>query len=134
MRFVIRVVVNAFAIWVVSLIATLQITITPFPPGGEWRFALTLLAIGAIFALVNTIVGTVVKIVAFPLYLLTFGLIGFVINGFLLWLTAWITSGFGWGLTVGHFWWGVVAAILISLINGIFGFILRPQQKRKRRD
>jgi len=95
---------------------------------------LTLLAVAAIFALVNTIIGTVVKIVAFPLYIITLGLIGFVINGFLLWLTAWITSGFGWGLTVGSFWWGVLAALIISLINGVFGFILRPQSKKQRRD
>ncbi|GAB3597654.1 phage holin family protein [Microbacterium tumbae] len=132
MRFVIRVVVNAFALWVVSLIPALQIVITAFTPGEPLQLTLTLLAIGAIFALVNTIVGTVVKIVAFPLYILTFGLIGFVINGFLLWLTAWITSGFGWGLTVGDFWWGVLAAILISIINGVFGFILRPQKKSRR--
>lgn len=134
MRFLIRVVVNAFALWVVTLIPALQVTIVAFPPGETLQLVLTLLAVAAIFALVNTIIGTVVKIIAFPLYILTFGLIGFVINGFLLWLTAWITSGFGWGLTVGHFWWGVVAALLISVINGVFGFILRPQSKRSRRD
>lgn len=133
MRFLIRVVVNAFALWVVTLIPVLQVTIRAFPPGETLQVVLTLLAVAAIFALVNTIIGTVVKIVAFPLYILTLGLIGFVINGFLLWLTAWITSGFGWGLTLGSFWWGVVAALIISLINGVFGFILRPQ-KRSRRD
>ncbi|MGW8482551.1 phage holin family protein [Microbacterium sp. NPDC055903] len=133
MRFIIRVVVNAFAFWVVSLIPALQIAVTAFAPGETLQLVLTLLALGAIFALVNTIVGTVVKIVAFPLYILTFGLIGFVINGFLLWLTAWITSGFGWGLSVGDFWWGVLAAIVISLINGVFGFILRPQKKKSSR-
>ncbi|MGM1018578.1 MAG: phage holin family protein [Actinomycetota bacterium] len=132
MRFIIRVIVNAFSLWVVSLIAALQVTITPFAPGETLQLVLTLLAVGAIFALVNTIVGTVIKIVAFPLYLLTFGLIAFVVNGFLLWLTAWITSGFGWGLELGSFWWGVLAAILISIINGIFGFILRPQKKSRR--
>lgn len=134
MRFIIRVVVNAFALWVVTLIPVLQVQIRAFPPGETLQLVLTLLAVAAIFALVNTIIGTVVKIVAFPLYIITFGLIGFVINGFLLWLTAWITSGFGWGLTVGHFWWGVVAALVISIINGLFGFILRPQRKRARRD
>ena len=133
MRFIIRVVVNAFALWVVTLIPALQVMIIAFPPGETVQLVLTLLAVAAIFALVNTIIGTVVKIVAFPLYILTLGLIGFVINGFLLWLTAWITSGFGWGLTVGDFWWGVLAAIIISVINGIFGFILRPQNKRARR-
>ncbi|OAN42726.1 phage holin family protein [Microbacterium sp. H83] len=134
MRFIIRVVVNAFALWVVTLIPALQVQIVAFAPGETLQLVLTLLAVAAIFALVNTIIGTVVKIVAFPLYILTLGLIGFVINGFLLWLTAWITSGFGWGLTVGDFWWGVLAALIISLINGVFGFILRPQRKRSRRD
>ncbi|MCT1478420.1 phage holin family protein [Microbacterium sp. p3-SID336] len=134
MRFIIRVVVNAFAIWVVTLIPVLQVTVTAFPPAQMLQFVLTLLAVGAIFALVNTIIGTVVKIVAFPLYILTLGLIGFIINGFLLWLTAWITSGFGWGLSVGSFWWGVLAALIISIINAIFGFVLRPQEKRSRRD
>lgn len=133
MRFIIRVVVNAFALWVVTLIPALQVTITAFEPGGDLQLVLTLLAVAAIFALVNTIIGTVIKIVAFPLYLLTFGLISFIVNGFLLWLTAVITSGFGWGLSVGDFWWGVLAAILISIINAVFGAILRPQ-KRKRRD
>ncbi|MEV8249788.1 phage holin family protein [Microbacterium sp. NPDC076768] len=134
MRFIIRVVINAFAIWVVTLIPALQVAIRAFAPGGTLQVVLTLLAVAAIFALVNTIIGTVVKIVAFPLYILTLGLIGFIINGFLLWLTAWITSGFGWGLTVGDFWWGVLAALIISVINGIFGSILRPQDKKSRRD
>ena len=95
--------------------------------------ALTLLAVGAVFALVNSIIGTVIRIVAFPLYILTLGLISFVINGLLLWITAWITSAFSWGLTVESFWWGVVAAFLISVINAILGGILRPQEKKKRR-
>ena len=129
MRFVIRVVVNAFALWVVTLIPALQVVITAFPPGETLQLVLTLLAVAAIFALVNTIIGTVVKIVAFPLYIITLGLIGLIINGFLLWLTAWITSFWSWGLRVEDFWWGVLAAIIISLINWIFGIILRPKKK-----
>lgn len=131
MRFIIRVVVNAFALWVVTLIPALQVSITAFAPGETLQLVLTLLIVAAIFALVNTIIGTVIKIVAFPLYLLTFGLISFVVNGFLLWLTAAITSGFGWGLTVGSFWWGVLAAIIISIINAVFGALLRPQKKKR---
>lgn len=133
MRFIIRVVINAFAIWVVTLIPVLGIAVRPFAPGETLQLALTLLVVAAIFALVNSIIGTVIKIVAFPLYILTLGLISFVINGFLLWLTAWITSGFGWGLSVESFWWGVVAAIVISIINAVLGAILRPQAKKRRR-
>ena len=133
MGFLIRVIVNAFAIWVVTLIPVLQVGVVPFAPGETLQLVLTLLAVSAIFALVNTIIGTVIKIVAFPLYILTLGLISFVVNGFLLWLTAQITGLFGWGLTVEHFGWGIVAALLISVINAVFGGILRPQKKKRRR-
>jgi putative membrane protein len=77
---------------------------------------------------VNTIIGTVIKVLAFPLYILTLGLIGLLINAFLLWLTAWLTHWWNWGLRVEDFWWGVVAAVIITLINWIFGIILRPRK------
>lgn len=128
MGFLIRVVVNAFAIWVVTLIPALQVTVIAFPPGETLQLVLTLLLVAAIFALVNTVIGTVIKILAFPLYILTLGLIGLVINAFLLWLTAAITSLWSFGLRVEDFWWGLVAAVLISLINWVFGIILRPKR------
>ena len=40
MRFIIRVVINAFAIWVVTLIPTLQVSVTPFPPGHFLQLAI----------------------------------------------------------------------------------------------
>lgn len=128
MGFLIRVVINAFAIWVVTLIPALQVYVIPFPPGQTLQLVLTLLLVAAIFALVNTIIGTVIKVLAFPIYILTLGLIGLIINAFLLWLTAWLTSFWNFGLRVEDFWWGVVAAIVISLINWIFGIILRPKK------
>jgi len=128
MGFLIRVVVNAFAIWVVTLIPALQVTIIPFAPGDTLQVVLTYLIVAAIFALVNTIIGTVIKVLAFPLYILTLGLIGLLINAFLLWLTAWLTSWWSWGLRVEDFWWGVLAAIIITLINWVFGIILRPKK------
>src|SRR5690606_40390830 len=67
MGFLIRSIVNGFAIWVISLIPFLQITVTPFSPGDDLQLVVTLLAIGALFGLVNTIIGTIIKIVAFPL-------------------------------------------------------------------
>jgi putative membrane protein len=128
MRFLIHVVINAFAIWVVTLIPALKVSVIPFPPGGTLQLILTYLIVAVIFALVNTFIGTVIKILAFPLYILTLGLIGLIINAFLLWLTAWITSFWHWGLRVEDFWWGLVAAIIITLINWILGLILRPRR------
>ena len=131
MRFFIRVVINAFAIWVVTLIEPLEVRVRAFAPGETLQLVLTLLAVAAVFALVNTFIGTVIKIVAFPLYILTLGLISLLINGLLLWITAWATGWWGWGLTVEDFWLGGVAALVISIINWIFGVILRPQLKKR---
>lgn len=131
MRFIIRVVVNAFAIWVVTLIPALTVSVLPIPVG--WTAPLpqilTLLIVAALFAIVNSIIGTVIKIVAFPIYILTLGLISIVVNGLLLWITAWLTHWWSWGLRVDAFWWGVLAALVISIINWFFGIILRPQKK-----
>ena len=131
MRFLIRVVINAFALWVVTLIAALQTTVIPFAPGETLQLVLSLLAVAAVFAVVNTIIGTVIKIVAFPLYILTLGLISFLVNGLLLVITAWFTQWWGWGLRVEDLWHGILAAIVISLINWVFGIILRPQLKKR---
>ncbi len=131
MRFIIRVVINAFSLWVVTLIPQLGVNVTPFAPGETLQYVLTLLIVAAILAVVNTVIGTVIRIVAFPLYILTVGLIGLVVNGLLLWITAWITGYFGWGLTVESFWWGVVAALVLAILNAVFGAILRPQRKRR---
>ena len=133
MRFIIRVIVNAFAIWVVTLIPALMTVVTPFAPGETLQLVLSLLAVAAVFAIVNSIIGTVIKIVAFPLYILTLGLISFLVNGLLLMITAWFTQWWGWGLQVEDLWPGILAAIVISLINWVFGIILRPQSNDRRR-
>ncbi|WP_248239493.1 phage holin family protein [Microbacterium kunmingense] len=130
MGFLIRVVVNAFAIWVVTLIPALQVFVIPFAPGETLQLVLTLLLVAAIFAIVNTVIGTVIKVLAFPLYILTLGLIGLLINGFLLWLTAWFTQWWSFGLRVEEFWWGgILAALIITVINWIAGIILRPRRR-----
>lgn len=132
MRFLIRSIVNGFGIWVLTRIPFLQISVTPFPPGRDLQLVLTLALLGALFGLVNSIIGTIIKIVAFPLFLLTLGLISLLFNGVLLMITAWITGFWGWGLSTGDFWPAVLAGILLSIINWIFGIILRPQEKKRR--
>jgi len=90
---------------------------------------LTYLLIALIFGLVNAIVGTFVRIIAFPLYVLTLGLISFIVNGLLLLLVAWISDLMGFGLEIDGFWWGVLAALVLGLISWLIGLILRPVSK-----
>jgi putative membrane protein len=125
-----RIVINAVAIWLTTLIVS-GVRVTPWESG--WvATVVTYLIVAVVFALVNSVVGTIIRIVAFPLYILTLGLISFVVNGLLLMLVAAITSLFGFGLTVDGFWWGVLGAIVFAIINGIFNLILRPQKRASR--
>ena len=138
-RFLVRVVINALGLWLTTLIIGLfsdnsGVSIHPFAPGGTVEFILTLLIVAVIFGLVNGIIGNFIRIVAFPLYILTLGLIALVVNSLLLLLVSWISDQIGFGLHVDGFWWGVVAAIILGIIGAILGLILRPltADKRKR--
>lgn len=131
-RFLLRVVINAVAIWLTTFIVA-GVDVTPYPPGDVLAVVLTYLLIAFIFAIVNGVIGTLIRIVAFPLYILTLGLISFLVNGLLLLLVEWIMSPFGFGLQTDGFWWAVLGALVISIINGIFALLLRPQLKERRR-
>jgi putative membrane protein len=128
MRFLLRLIVNAIALWLTTLIVS-GITVQPYAPGALPTI-LTYLLVALIFGLVNAIVGTVIRVVAFPLYVLTLGLISFIVNGLLLLLVAWISSLMGFGLFVAGFWWGVLGALVLSIIAWLIGLILRPLTRR----
>lgn len=128
MRFLLRVVVLAIALWLTTLIVggsgNTGVWIVPFEES-TWGFIGTLLLVALIFGLVNSIIGPFVRILSIPLYILTLGLFGLIINGLLLMLTAWLTQLFGFGLQVEGFWWGVLAALVMSLISAALSAILR---------
>lgn len=128
MRFLLKLIINAVALWLTTLILAPNVRVVPYEDT-ELATVLTYLLIALIFGLVNSIVGTLVRVVAFPLYVLTLGLISFIVNGLLLLLVAWISDLMGFGLIIEGFWWGVLAAIIMGLISWIFGLILRPARK-----
>lgn len=121
-------IVLAVALWLTTLIlggdASPGIRIVPFEDS-TWGYVGTLLLVAAVFGLVNSILGPIVRVVSIPLYVLTLGLFGLIVNGLLLWLTAWLTQLFGFGLELGGFWWGVLAALIMSFITAILSAILR---------
>ena len=88
-----------------------------------------LIVIAVIFGLVNGFIGPIVKAVALPISFMTMGLIGFVINGALLLLTAFLADRLGFPLQVGDFppdlltadtiVAAVVGAVVLSLISTV---------------
>jgi len=130
-RLLLRLLINAVALWLTTLILAPHVTIQPYDKGPV-AFVLTLLLVAAIFGIVNAIIGGIVRIVALPLYILTLGLISLVVNGLLLLLAAWLSGLGGFGLHVENFGWGVLGALVLGILAWLIGVLLRPFTGRKK--
>jgi putative membrane protein len=125
MRFLLKVIVSAFALWLTTFIVD-GVNVVPYEQN-EVATVVTYLVVAAIFGIVNATVGTFIRIIAFPLYVLTLGLLSFIVNGLLLLLVDWISGLLGFGLEVDGFWWGVLGAIVLGLITWLIGLVVRPR-------
>jgi putative membrane protein len=125
LRFLISSIVNAVGLWVATTLVP-AVKLTPYGGDGIWQTIGSFLLIGAVFGLINAIIAPVIKVLAFPLYIITFGLIAFVINGALLLLVAWISTQLGAdvfsiegftseGLAIESLGWAILAALIMSV-------------------
>ena len=131
MRFLVRLVVNAVALWLTTLIVS-GVTVTPFGDGSTTAVVLTFLLVAFVFGLVNAVLGTIIRIVAFPLYVLTLGLISLIVNAVLLLVVAGISETIGFGLQVESFGWGIVGAFVLAVFSWLIGLLVRPVLRRRR--
>lgn len=125
MRFFLRLLINAFALWLTTLIVS-GVEVVSYEEGDTLATVLTFLLVALIFGVVNGVIGNLIRIVAFPLYILTLGLIALVVNGLLLLLVGWISGLIGFGLVVDGFWWGVIGALVLALLSWLISVIVRP--------
>ncbi len=130
-RFLVKILINAVALWLTTVLIGLfsngsDVYIYSWDEGNAGAFILSLLLVAVIFGLVNGILGNFIRIVAFPLYILTLGLLALVVNSLLLLLVSWISSQIGFGLHITNFWWGVLAAVILGIIAAILGLVARP--------
>jgi putative membrane protein len=126
-RLLLRLLINTLALWLTTLILAGHVDVRSYGSEGDTTaYVLTLILVALIFGVVNGIVGGIVRVVAFPLYVLTLGLISFVVNGLLLLLVAWISGLLGFGLSVENFGWGVLGALVLAIIAWLIGILLRP--------
>jgi putative membrane protein len=122
-------VINAIALWLTTVLVT---GVSISMPAGENQqglgYVLTLVFVAIVFGLVNGTIGRVLRFLAFPIYVLTLGLMALVVNALLLMFVGWLTAvlGFGYGLSVADFGAGFWGAIVLSLVSWILGLILRP--------
>ena len=84
---------------------------------------LTLLVVALVFGIINALVRPVLLLLTCPLVVLTLGLFLFVLNGFLLWLTAAFSGALGIHFHVAGFWpaiWGGLVVGIVSMLLNIF--------------
>jgi putative membrane protein len=97
--------------------------------------------VALLFAIVNSYIKPIVKLIALPIGFLTMGLVSFVINAAMVLGIAWIVNQakdtLTIGFTVGHFppQWGyetigcaVVASIVISVVSTVLNIVLVPRK------
>ncbi|MCD5350614.1 phage holin family protein [Kineosporia mesophila] len=117
----IKVLVNAVAIWV----ATAVVPGVSVSGDGASRTALTLLVVGAIFGVVNAIIKPVVKLFSLPFYILTLGLFAFVVNAVMLELVAWLSDQLNISFTIDDFFWSAIgAAVVVTFVSMVLNLVL----------
>ncbi|MDQ1545001.1 MAG: putative rane protein [Actinomycetota bacterium] len=128
-RFLVRLLINAVALWLTTLIVA-GVQVKAYDTG-TGPLVVTYLLVALVFGIVNGVIGNLIRIVAFPLYILTLGLLALVVNALLLILVAWLTGLTGFGLTITDFWAGFWGAIVLGILSWLISIILRPLLGRR---
>ncbi len=111
--------------WLVNAVSLL--IVAHFVPGFKVADFVTALIAALVFGLVNATLGTVLKILTFPLTILTLGLFLIVINALMLKLAAYIVPGF----VVANWTAALLGAILLTLISGFLHWLTHDKKKEK---
>ncbi|HCR03778.1 MAG TPA: hypothetical protein DIU18_01175 [Gemmatimonadetes bacterium] len=122
MRFLLRLVTTATALWVA----------VRFVPGITWTGGpLGLLGVAIVFGLVNALVRPVLAFLTCPLMILTLGLFVLVLNALMLWLTAALSEQLGLGFGVAGFIPAFLGALAVSVTSAVLNTLVAPDDPEK---
>jgi putative membrane protein len=123
MRFLVRLVLTALALWLATWIVG---GIHLYGDSALAKF-LSLLVVAVIFTLVNTFVKPFIMAIGCALYVLTLGLFGLVVNALMFWLTGWVSEKLSLGFYVDGFWSAFWGAIIVWLAMWVMD-LLTPRR------
>ena len=112
MRMLLNWVLSALAVWIVSRVV----------PGIYVSGAVAALIAALVIGFINATLGVVLKVITFPLTIVTLGLFWIVINGLMLELA----SAFVPGFQIRGFLAAFIGAIVLSLVNLLLKAIVMP--------
>ena len=115
-----RIIVNAVALAVAAWVVD-GVDLTGDSTANK---VLTLLGVAAIFGLINTFIKPLLTLLSLPFIVVTLGLLIFVINALLLWLTGGISSALGLSFSVEGFWSALLGSVIISLVSFAMNIVL----------
>src|SRR5215470_2315314 len=121
MPLLIRLLVNAAALWVATRIVT-GVTYT--------GAVLPFLGVALVFGAVNALIRPILKFVTFPIIILTFGIFALVVNGLMLWLTGALSGTLGLGFHVSGFGAAFWGALVVSVVSTVLGLLIRDRDGR----
>lgn len=111
MRIILKIIVLAAAVWVADyLIGGIDFD------GSLWE----LLLVALIFGLVNTFIKPILKLLSFPIVIVTFGLFVLIINAAMLALTAAISDS----LSIDDFWSALLGALVVSVVSTVLNWFV----------
>jgi putative membrane protein len=116
MPFLARLLVNAAALWIATAIV----------PGVTYNGGLlAFLIVALVFGVINATIRPAMKVLTFPLIILTLGIFALVVNGLMLWLTSSLSSALGLGFHVSGFWAAFWGALVVSIISTVLSMLVR---------
>ena len=116
MRLLLNWVLSALAVWIVAHVV----------PGVHVTGPMAALIAALVIGFINATLGALLKIITFPLTLLTLGLFWFVINALMLELASALVRGF----EVRGFLAAFIGAIALSLVNLLLKGIVMPSKDK----
>jgi putative membrane protein len=128
MKFVLRVLITAVALFVATLVPGIELLAS-----STAKKVLTLIVVALIFGVVNAVLKPVIKTIGCLFYLLTLGLIAFVVNALLLWLTSWVAGKLSLPFHITGFWPAFWGAIIVAVVGWILNVALDEDRRRQRR-
>jgi putative membrane protein len=126
MPFLIRTLVTAVGLWVATAVVSgIYVSGT-----NAFNNALTLIAVAIIFGLVNAILKPLIKIFGCLFYVLTLGLIAFVVNALLFLLVGWLSQLLHLPMHVDGFWSAFWGAIIVGVVSWVINLVLDDRGSR----
>ena len=129
--FIVGTVATAIAFWIVASVFPEYLGLDFLTYEGE-PYGLLILAL--IFGVINGLIGPIVRLIALPISFMTLGLFGFVINGILLIVVAWIAQNLEITFTVGNYpptfdadtiVAAIVGAVVLGIVNSVAHSVVR---------